>query len=314
MILMETKLQRFERLKTTLDEIQSLTDLQNFLVINECNWSVTDSEHIKEKIDSCEHKISNLLPDQFQLPENADGSVTSEVAIGLDLIRSQIENLENQCTELEKERKKIYRELRKEHNEFGGKTYSEFMKFQKIEQSVKKDMAVQKAKVMGVLIGILLACVIVILSLVVPLSLLDYNPGAVIMVNICLSPLIIRLCLGIKITPDDRVLAKVSQKIENEMKRYDSTISKHTANEARAKKISSILKKNKKLIHSLEKKNKKNKKFTRSYNQLREEKSNLFEELNQKIGEINETLNSISEVESDIKKKYESISDMIPNS
>lgn len=311
---METKIQRFERLKITLNEIESLTVSQNSLV-RRYNWSVTDSEHIKEKIDSCEQKISNLLPDQFQLPENADGSVTSEVAIGLDLIRSQIENLENQCTELEKERKKIYRELRKEHNEFGGKTYSEFMKFQKIEQSVKKDMAVQKGKIMEVLIGILLACVIGILLLVVPMSLLDFNPENVILASTCLIPLSFIAGWSV-LSPmlsklKKQTLAKVSQEIENEMERYDSTISKHTANEARAKKISSILKKNKKLIHSLEKKNKK---FTRSFERLSEEKSNLFEELNQKIGEINETLNSISEVESDIKKKYESISDMIPNS
>ena len=313
MSFMETKLQRFERLKITLNEIESLIGSQNALVLR-YDWSVRDIEYIKEKIGACEHKISNLLPDQMQLPENVEGSAIYDEAGGLDIIRSQIKNLENQCSELEAERKNINRELPKKHNEFGGRTYSEFMKFKKIEQSIKKDMAVYKNKIREVLIGIVFAGLIGVLLLVVPLFILDYNPELVIAASTCLWPVIFlaghRFIFPMVSKSKKQVLAKVSKEIENEMEVYDSTISKHMKNERRAKKISSILKKNKKLIHSLDKKNKK---FMRSFDQLREEKSNLYDELNQKISEIEDTLNSLVEVETEIKNKYDSISKMIPS-
>lgn len=313
MILMETKLQRFERLKITLNEIESLTISQNSLV-RRYNWSVNDSENIKEKVEDCERKISNLISGESRMLEGKKGSANYRRTKGLETIQSEIKQLEDECFDLKIERVNIKRELRKKHSEYDGRTYSEFMKFKDLEKSKRKDKAVLKNKIWEMILVILYAGFVGISCFIgILFAVEDNDYFSSIVITSCFGPLIFFATASeiFPIKSKDQVLEIVSLDIENEMKGYDPLLSKHKASWFREIKISSTLKNNKKLIHSLEKEKRK---LTRRFDKLRERKTSLLDDLNQKIGEINETLNSISEVESDIKKKYESISDMIPNS
>ncbi|MGB0265644.1 MAG: hypothetical protein ACPGAN_05105 [Candidatus Poseidoniaceae archaeon] len=299
---METKLQRFERLKKTLNEIESLTRPQNTLV-RRYNQFVSEAEDFKKKLEISEHKISETYRNRIEMPGGQENSEDRDHSMRAEFGLSHIEYLESECSKLENERKKINRRLKKKHDEFGGKTYSEFMQSQKIEHSIRKDMAVHKNKMREAFLEIALFGGIILLVGGVPfLMFTSPDVNGIITMGIFLVPFLYFIFWNLifPIKSKEQVLTEVSQSIEDEMGSYESVISKHIKDERRKTKIGSTLKEHRRKVRALR--------------ELTKNRSELVEGLNHAINEIETTLNSLTEIESEIREKYGSISEMIPNS
>ena len=189
---MESKLQRFERLKATMLEIDDLTRTQNRCVEN-CNLRRNSMDEINREIANCDEMVSSILannppeasekkvrrkapkkrgkrgekPKEKEEPEIPE-EVLQESKDLFELTEQQVEidDAKVRIKEIESEQKKLKKRIRTKHKVLGNKTCEEYVKFQEKEKEIrieKKNNNSFKAGVLALALAIVISIFISLL-------------------------------------------------------------------------------------------------------------------------------------------------------
>ena len=161
---MESKLQRFKRLKATMREIDYLTRAQNRCVEN-CDLRRNSMEIINQKITDCDERMKLILangpteaskkkirrtapkrrvkrgdkPKVEEKPETPDvfNILDSKELFKLTEQQIEIDDTKVRIKELDSEQKKVQKRIKTKHVVLGNKTCEEYDKHQKREKEIR---------------------------------------------------------------------------------------------------------------------------------------------------------------------------------
>lgn len=189
---MESKLQRFKRLKATMREIDYLTRAQNRCVEN-CDLRRNSMEIINQKITDCDERMKLILangpteaskkkirrtvpkrrvkrgdkPKVEEKPEIPDVFILdSEELFKLTEQQIEIDDIKVRIKELDSEQKKVQKRIKTKHVVLGNKTCEEYDKHQKRE----KEIRIEKKEFQSKMLSILLWMAAIVVSIVLAVN------------------------------------------------------------------------------------------------------------------------------------------------